>query len=112
MVDQWARRGVKRPLSTDDDFPYPDLSKSNRNLSMNLSSPGSEASRSPQWPQIHLANKITLTKGKRGDRLGLGDQLLQLLHHLGQKRSGFQQKCLACACVHFCISSTHYHISG
>jgi thiamine kinase-like enzyme len=110
MLDQWARRGVKRPFSSEDDLATsPTNSIANRNM-MNLStmSQDDETGNSPQWASVHqqLSNKMQLSKGKRGDRLGLGDQLLQLLHHWGQKRSGFQQQCLACACTNIRVSST------
>lgn len=96
-LDQWARRGIKRPFSssTEDEL----ASTSPRNSAPTSPAAADEYSLSPRvhWT-AQLSNKVQLNKGKPGDRLGLGDQLLQLLHHWGQKRSAFQrfQNCLAC----------------
>ncbi|XP_035709435.1 partitioning defective 3 homolog isoform X3 [Folsomia candida] len=88
--DQWARRGIKRPFSssTEDEL----ASTSPRNSAPTSPAAADEYSLSPRvhWT-AQLSNKVQLNKGKPGDRLGLGDQLLQLLHHWGQKRINRQE---------------------
>lgn len=95
-VDQLARRGIKRPFcsSTEDDLAMRGQNTASQIESQNATSPTSNGitlghQKGFQQQPVHAyQNRFSKYSviGKRGDRLGLGDQLLQLLHQWGQSR--------------------------
>ncbi len=125
-VDQLARRGLKRPFSssTEDELAMRTSQATNTTASQTQShvvspliSPngnatdgitlghrkeqqGNSAGCQPRFSKYSVI-------GKRGDRLGLGDQLLQLLHQWGQSRqSGLKLlPCYDVACKCACSSA-------
>lgn len=126
-VDQLARRGLKRPFSssTEDELAMRTSQATNTTASQTQShvvspliSPTGNATdgitlghRKEQQVNPTVGCQPRFSKysviGKRGDRLGLGDQLLQLLHQWGQSRqSGLKfLPCYDVACKCACSSS-------
>lgn len=124
-VDQLARRGLKRPFSssTEDELAMRTSQATNTTASQTQShvspliSPTGNATDgitlghrkeqqvNPAGSQPRFSKYSVI--GKRGDRLGLGDQLLQLLHQWGQSRqSGLKLfPCYDVACKCACSSA-------
>ncbi|ODN05513.1 Partitioning defective 3 [Orchesella cincta] len=89
MQDQLARRGIKRPFSssTEDDLALRSTSQTN---GVTL---GHQKGQPPALPNTCQRFSKYSVIGKRGDRLGLGDQLLQLLQQWGNRQSGLLLQC-------------------
>lgn len=87
IIDELARRGIKRPFnsSTEDEL--------NNHVPVVQVSP---SARSFQQERLRPNESRTFTEISPIGRRGLGDHFKQLLHHLGNKQSGFIRQCYAC----------------
>lgn len=83
---------MKRPLPSEEDLDQDQeddvrsQGQSQKSPSLSVAASSLSPNATPPWRE-QIKAKGYLRKGRPGDRLGLGDQLLQLLQHWGQKRS-------------------------